>query len=108
AAFFAALAGVVLAAAVFAGAALVAVLAGAALAGTAFAAGFCAGATFATLPGATRSLEPGAGRDAGAEVFFTLTASPVRGLRAMRAARSRFSKTPKPVMETLSPLVTAF
>src|SRR5690606_23858335 len=39
---------------------------------------------------------------------FTFTASPVRGLRAVRAARSRFSKTPKPAMDTFSPLVTAF
>ena len=60
------------------------------------------------LPLATVSLKPAPGRNAGTDVFFTLTASPVRGLRAMRAARARFSKTPKPVSETLSPLVTAF
>src|SRR6185369_931098 len=95
---------------VFAGAVRVAVaLADVALAVTALAAVvFCAGATFATLPDATSSLKPVPGRNAGADVFFTLTVSPVRGLRAVRAARSRFSKTPKPVMETLSPLVTAF
>src|SRR5262249_43644075 len=59
------------------------------------------------LPLATMSLKPAPARNAGIAVFFTFTASPVRGLRAMRAARTRFSKTPNPVMETLSPLVTA-
>src|SRR5580704_4867213 len=33
--------------------------------------------------------------------------APVAGLRAVRAGRSLFSKTPKPVMATLSPLATA-
>ena len=59
------------------------------------------------LPLATISLKPAPARNAGTDVFFTFTASPVRGLRAIRAARTRFSKTPNPVMETLSPLVTA-
>ncbi len=45
-------------------------------------------------------------RKAGTLVFFTFTASPVRGLRAVRAARARFSNTPKPVMLTFSPLLT--
>src|ERR1039457_2866385 len=33
--------------------------------------------------------------------------APVAGLRAVRAGRSLFSKTPNPVMATLSPLATA-
>ena len=45
-------------------------------------------------------------RNAGTEVFFTLTFSPVAGLRAVRAARSRFSNTPKPVSPTFSPFCT--
>ena len=45
-------------------------------------------------------------RNAGTEVFFTFTFSPVAGLRAVRAARSRFSKTPKPVSATFSPFCT--
>ena len=47
------------------------------------------------------------GRKAGTEVGLTLTVSPVRGLRATRAARRRRSNTPKPVMVTLSPFCTA-
>ena len=34
------------------------------------------------------------------------TASPVRGLRPVRALRACFSKVPKPLMATLSPLAT--
>ena len=56
---------------------------------------------------ATISLNCAPGRNAGIEVARTLTVSPVRGLRATRGARRRFSKTPKPVMVTLSPLFTA-
>jgi hypothetical protein len=37
----------------------------------------------------------------------TLMVAPVAGLRAVRAGRSDFSKTPNPVMATLSPLATA-
>lgn len=55
-----------------------------------------------TVPAMT-SLKYFPGRNAGTVVFFTLTASPVRGFRAVRAARKRFSKTPKPEMETLRP-----
>lgn len=55
----------------------------------------------------TSSLKPVPGRKAGTTVFLTFTASPVRGLRAMRAARWRFSKTPKPAKETFSPFTTA-
>src|SRR4051794_27562616 len=68
-------------------------------------------AASATLPSLTAPLttplncEPG--RNFGTDVFFTLTASPVRGLRPVRAARSTFSKTPKPVMATFSPWATA-
>ena len=46
---------------------------------------FLAGAAFGTLPLATISLKPAPGRNAGTDVFFTFTASPVRGLRAVRA-----------------------
>ncbi len=55
-----------------------------------------------TVPAMT-SLKYFPGRKAGTVVFFTLTASPVRGFRAVRAARRRFSKTPKPEMETFRP-----
>ena len=55
----------------------------------------------------TMSLNPWPGRNFGMEVFFSFTAAPVVGLRAVRAARSTFSKTPKPVMPTFSPLATA-
>src|SRR5690606_31615604 len=65
-------------------------------------------AAFGTRPAATSSLKLAPGRKAGTDVFFTLTASPVRGLRAVLAARTRFSKTPNPVIDTFSPLVTAF
>src|SRR4051794_18423794 len=68
-------------------------------------------AASATLPSLTAPLttplncEPG--RNFGTDVFFTLTASPVRGLRPVRAARSTFSNTPNPVMATFSPWATA-
>ena len=55
----------------------------------------------------TTNLNWAPGRNAGTQVGRTLTVSPVRGLRATRAARRRFSKTPKPVIVTLSPLFTA-
>ena len=42
----------------------------------------------------------------GTAVFFALIRSPVRGLRTMRASRIRFSKEPKPVMATFSPLAS--
>ena len=69
---------------------------------------FFAAAALATLPLATISRNAVPGLNAGTDVFFTFTGSPVRGLRAVRALRARFSKTPKPVMATRSPLVTAF
>ena len=40
-------------------------------------------------------------------VAFALIRSPVRGLRTMRALRTRFSNEPKPVMATFSPLATS-
>ena len=93
-------------------------LAGAFLAGAAFlAAARFAGAAveprFTAGPSAGSFCEPettalncAPGRNVGTDVGFTLTVSPVRGLRATRAARRRCSKTPKPVMVTLSPLCT--
>jgi hypothetical protein len=62
------------------------------------------GTFFAPL---TMSLKPWPGRNLGMVVFFSFTAAPVVGLRAVRAARSAFSKTPKPLMPTFSPLATA-
>src|SRR5262249_46692801 len=55
----------------------------------------------------TTSLKPCPARNAGTDVFFTRTFSPVAGLRAIRAARSRFSNTPNPVTATFSPFDTA-
>ena len=46
------------------------------------------------------------GRNFGAVDFFTLMDWPVAGLRPVRAARCTFSKEPKPVMVTFSPLET--
>jgi hypothetical protein len=43
----------------------------------------------------------------GTAVFLARICSPVRGLRTMRAARTRFSKEPNPVMATLLPLATS-
>ncbi len=43
----------------------------------------------------------------GIAVFLALMRSPVRGLRTQRASRTRFSKEPKPVMATFSPLATS-
>jgi hypothetical protein len=116
----AALAGVAFAALALAGAAFAVDLA--ALAGVAFAALALAGAAFAVVfvaaplaaafAGATFGsfLDPlttfrnsWPARNAGTEVFLTFTFSPVAGLRAVRAARSRFSNTPKPVRATFSP-----
>lgn len=55
----------------------------------------------------TTSLKLLPGRNFGTAVFFTFTVAPVAGLRAVRAARSWRSKTPKPVIATFSPLATA-
>ncbi len=68
---------------------------------------FAGAACFASLRvPLTYSLKFVPARNRGTDVFFTLTDSPVAGLRAVRAARSRFSKTPKPVNTTFSPFTT--
>jgi hypothetical protein len=59
-----------------------------------------------TVP-ATTSLKYLPGRNAGTFVLFTFTASPVRGLRAERDARDRFSNTPKPEIDTFRPFCTS-
>jgi len=43
----------------------------------------------------------------GTAFFLVFTGSPVRGLRTVRAARTRFSNEPKPVMATFSPRATS-
>src|SRR6202012_2796349 len=73
------------------------------LAELAFAAGFAA----AFEPSLTRALKSAPGRNFGTEDAGPLIGAPVAGLRAVRAGRSAFSKTPKPVIATLSPLATA-
>jgi D-alanine-D-alanine ligase len=55
----------------------------------------------------TRALKSAPARNFGTEDFGTSMVAPVAGLRAVRAGRSLFSKTPNPVMATLSPLATA-
>ena len=65
------------------------------------------GAFASFLVPVTTSLKPCPALNAGVNDFFTLTVSPVRGLRAVRAFRMRFSKVPKPVMPTRSPRATA-
>lgn len=59
-----------------------------------------------TVPAMT-SLKYLPGRKAGTVVFLTFTAWPVRGFRAVLAARARFSNTPNPEIETLSPRCTS-
>src|SRR6266567_8918806 len=54
----------------------------------------------------TRALKSAPARNLGTEDLGTLMDAPVAGLRAVRAGRSVFSKTPKPVIATLSPLAT--
>ena len=51
----------------------------------------------------TAARNPAPGRKTGTVVAGTATGSPVRGLRVVRAARARPSKTPKPVSDTASP-----
>ena len=75
------------------------------MAGAAFLAGAACLAIF--LAPETYAFSSAPARKRGAEVFFTLTTAPVRGLRAVRAARSTFSKAPKPVRTTFSPRATA-
>src|SRR5690606_15838618 len=55
----------------------------------------------------TASLRPLPALKAGALEAFTWMVSPVWGLRAVRAARLRTSKVPKPVRDTLSPFFKA-
>jgi D-alanine-D-alanine ligase len=55
----------------------------------------------------TSALKSAPGRNFGTEDFGTWMVAPVAGLRAVRAGRSLFSKTPNPVMATLSPFATA-
>jgi hypothetical protein len=43
----------------------------------------------------------------GTAVFLAFCLTPVRGFLTMRASRMRFSKDPKPVMATFSPLATS-
>ncbi len=43
----------------------------------------------------------------GTAVFLALMRAPVWGLRTQRASRTRFSKEPKPVIATFSPLATS-
>ena len=99
-------------AAAFAGALAAAVLAGAfaAVLAGAFAAALADVFTAATLATffapLVIALNSAPARNAGTEVFLTLTLAPVAGLRAVRAARLRFSKMPKPVMATRSPFDT--
>ncbi len=60
----------------------------------------------ALCPALTRALNPVPGRNLGTEDAGTWMAAPVAGLRPTRAARSLFSKTPNPVIATLSPFAT--
>jgi D-alanine-D-alanine ligase len=55
----------------------------------------------------TSALKSAPARNLGTEDAGTWMVSLVAGLRAVRAGRSLFSKTPNPVMATLSPLATA-
>ena len=55
----------------------------------------------------TSALKSAPARNLGTEELGTWIVAPVAGLRAVRAGRSLFSKTPNPVMATLSPLATA-
>jgi D-alanine-D-alanine ligase len=55
----------------------------------------------------TRALKSAPARNFGTELLGTWTVAPVAGLRAVRAGRSLFSKTPNPVIATLSPAATA-
>jgi D-alanine-D-alanine ligase len=55
----------------------------------------------------TRALKSAPARNLGTELLGTWMVAPVAGLRAVRAGRSLFSKTPNPVMATLSPAATA-
>lgn len=55
----------------------------------------------------TTSLSWAPGLKLGTAFFFDFIRAPVAGLRTQRASRTRFSKEPKPVMATFSPLATS-
>src|SRR6266851_10434103 len=65
--------------------------------------GFRAGIFFSPL---TTALKSAPARNFGTDDLGTRMGAPVAGLRAVRAGRTAFSNTPKPVMATLSPLAT--
>src|SRR5712691_13011627 len=73
----------------------------------AFAGALAAGLAAPPLVPLTSALKSAPGRNFGPEDAATSIGSPVAGFRAVRAGRSLFSKTPKPVIATLSPLATA-
>src|SRR3984957_11427752 len=54
----------------------------------------------------TTALKSAPARNLGTDDRGTLMVAPVAGLRAVRAGRMAFSKTPNPVIATLSPLAT--
>ena len=68
---------------------------------------FAAGSTSFLAP-ETTPLNSAPGRNFGSFVALIFTASPVRGLRPIRALRAVDSNTPKPATATLSPFATAF
>jgi len=55
----------------------------------------------------TTALNSAPALNLGTAVFLARLRSPVRGLRTMREGRTTFSKAPKPVMATFSPLATS-
>src|SRR5690348_2944250 len=55
----------------------------------------------------TMALKSAPARNLGTDDLGTLMDAPVAGFLAVRAGRSDFSNTPKPVIATLSPLATA-
>src|SRR5258707_10974903 len=67
---------------------------------------FLPAATFFFSP-LTMALKSAPARNLGTDDLATLMDAPVAGFRAVRAGRSDFSKTPNPVIATLSPLATA-
>jgi len=67
----------------------------------------CAGYFLPGFSPLTRALKSAPARNLGTELLGTWMVAPVAGLRAVRAGRSLFSKTPNPVMATLSPAATA-
>ena len=82
-----------------------------------FTAGFAAlGVAFSTaaivslgsfLAPETTSLSCAPGLKLGTAFFLAFIRCPVEGLRTQRASRTFFSKEPKPVMATFSPLATS-